>query len=383
MSTGSTDVTTIGVDGRELTATVPTGIARYACEVIAAAVRAGHECVVYTDRPIAPGRLAPSPGLRVTLLPGAPTVWWDQRILPRALRRDRADVLLSPYYKLPVLAPCPVVVTIHDLFFIGYPGRRRPVHDRIVARLARLYASRAAAIVTDSHHSRRAILDRLGADPRKIRVVPVAVGAEFRPVPDPATPARYGIRAPYVLYVGNFMPHKNVERLVEAYAALPDALRRSHALVLAGGDTARRAGLEGLVARLGLDRRVVFTGAIAAADLPRIYSGASVFVLPSLEEGFGLPAVEAMACGVPVIVSDRGALPEVVGSSALVVSAGSVAEIADAVQRVLTTPELAARLSADGVQHVCRFTPDHTAARVVALLEDVAAARVPVPAGSA
>src|SRR5262249_41547947 len=152
------------------------------------------------------------------------------------LARDRISVFLSPYYKAPVRARCPVVLTIHDLYFIDYPGRRRPVYEAIVTGAARLYASRAAAIVTDSEYSKRAIVGRLGVSAGKVRVIPAALGSEFRPASLTATTrARYGLASPYVLYVGNFNPHKNVPRLIRGFGLLPGPVRSRHALVLAGG----------------------------------------------------------------------------------------------------------------------------------------------------
>src|SRR5207302_9976617 len=127
------------------------------------------------------------PGMRDRVLSAPTTQWWDQVALPRALAQDRASVVLSPYYKGPLLAPCPVVLTIHDLFFIGYPGRRRPLYDATMIRLARLYARRAAAIVADSEHSRREIAARLGIDPERVTVIPVALGPEFTPAAPPVS----------------------------------------------------------------------------------------------------------------------------------------------------------------------------------------------------
>ena len=154
------------------------------------------------------------------------TQWWDQVSLPRALVRDSATVFLSPYYKGPLSAPCPVVLTIHDLFFIGYPGQRRPVYDATMTAMARLYAGRAAAIVADSEYSKRSIVTRLGVSAAKVSVIPVALGPEFTPAPPGAAlPTRYAVAPPYVLYVGNFKPHKNLARLIRAFTLLPGPLR--------------------------------------------------------------------------------------------------------------------------------------------------------------
>jgi glycosyltransferase involved in cell wall biosynthesis len=365
----------VGVDGRELRRHTRTGIGRYLTEVLRAASRAGWTCVVYGDTDTAFEWALPGVSFRV--LPGTWTQWWDQVSLPRALAADGASVFLSPYYKGPLVAPCPVVLTIHDLFFIGYPGRRRPAYDAMMNALARLYAVRAAAIITDSEYSRRAITTRLGIGPAKVTVIPVALGLEFRPEPltEPVK-ARYGVAAPYILYVGNFLPHKNVPTLLRAYAALPDPVRTRHVLVLAGGDRDRQPALAALAARLGIADRVVFAGHVDDRDLPAIYSGARLVVLPSLEEGFGLPALEAMACGAPVVASIRGALPEVVADAGLLVDAARETELAAAMVRVLSDAGLSDDLRRRGLARAPLYSPDRTAGRVLALLDEVAEANV-------
>src|SRR5262245_40364505 len=197
----------IGIDGRELRDGVRTGIRRYMTEVLLAAAARGLECVIYGD----PGTQLPAPSstVRPVMVEAGWTQWWDQVVLPRALRRDGVDVFLSPYYKRPLRAPCPSVVTIHDLYFIDYPGCRRPVRDAALTALARVYARGAAAIIADSEHSRRAIVERLGLPPERVAVIPVGLGREFvAGAPSPAQRDRYGLGPRYVLYVGNFLPHK-------------------------------------------------------------------------------------------------------------------------------------------------------------------------------
>jgi glycosyltransferase involved in cell wall biosynthesis len=290
-------------------------------------------------------------------------------------------VLLSPYYKRPLATSCPVVVTIHDLFFIGYPRRRRPLHDAAMTLLARLYARGATAVVTDSEHSRRAIVASLGLPAERVAVIPVGLGAEFGPAgPTPGQRLRYGLGEYYALYVGNFMPHKNLPRLLRAWSALPEALRSSHRLVLAGGALAGRAALRALADSLGLGDCVVFPGLVADADLPALYGGAAALVQPSLEEGFGLPALEAMACGTPVVASRRGALPEVVGDAGVLVDPEDERALASALARVLGSAGERRALAGRGLARAASFTAERTAGRVVELLQ--ATAR-PAPAGSA
>lgn len=364
----------VAVDGRELRQGVRTGIRRYTLEVLRAAVARGLDCRLYGDGSTEFDAV-PS-AVRRIVLDRRVAPWWDQVTLPAALSRDGADVFLSPYYKRPLTAPCPVVVTVHDLFFIGYPGRRRRLYDATMTRLARLYARGADAIVADSEHSRRAIVARLGIDAARITVIPVGLGPEFRSAtPSRAQRERYGLGPRYVLYVGNFLPHKNLPRLLHAWAALAEPLRAAHRLVLAGGDAARRPGLQALAASLGLHDHVGFPGVVDDADLPALYGGAALVVLPSLEEGFGLPALEAMACGAPVLASRRGALPEVVSEAGLLVDPEDEAALATTLARVLGSEAERHTLARRGLQRAADFTAEATAGRVVDLLQATASAR--------
>jgi alpha-1,3-rhamnosyl/mannosyltransferase len=361
----------LGVDGRELTPRVRTGIGRYLREVLRAASEGGWACRVYGD---ASTRLPEAlPGVALASLGARPTLWWDQVALPAALARDRVDVFLSPYYKLPLAARCPGIVTIHDLYFIGYPGRPRPVYDRVMTRVARLCARAAAAVIADSEASRRDIVARLGVPEAKIRVIPVGLGPEFRPTaPAAAVLERYRLRRPYALCVGNFKPHKNVPRLLRAWARLPADLRASHRLALAGGDPVGRAELEALGTSLGLGDGLTFTGLVDDADLPAVYSGATLLVLPSLDEGFGLPALEAMACGTPVVAASRGALPEVVGEAGVLVDPDKDDALEAAVTAVLSSADLRADLRRRGRARAAGFSLERTAGRVLALCAEVA-----------
>jgi glycosyltransferase involved in cell wall biosynthesis len=374
----------LGVDGRELRPGVRTGIGRYLLEILRAASEAGWSCFVYGD---AGARLDQTlPGVTFRPLGGSWTQWWDQVTLPRALARDRIAVFLSPYYKGPVRAPCPVVLTIHDLYFINYPGRHRPVYEAIVTRAARAYAGRATAIISDSEYSKREIVARLGVSAAKVSVVPVALGAEFKPASlTAAARARYALTSPYVLYVGNFNPHKNIARLIRGFALLPGPVRSRHWLVLAGGYGDGRPELARLAESLGLTDRVIFAGRVEDADLPALYAEAAVYVTPSLEEGFGSTVLEAMACGAPVVTSNRAALPEVVGDAGLLFDAEHEREIASVLARVLSDPALADDLRRRSLARAGLYTPARTTGRILTLLRDVnggAAAAEPASAGT-
>jgi glycosyltransferase involved in cell wall biosynthesis len=316
--------------------------------------------------------------LSVRRLPWRPGPYVDQVLLPRALREVSATLFFSPYYKAPLGAPCPTVVTIHDLIPLTFPAYTRG-RWRLFAvafrRWATVLARRAAAVITDSEHSKREIIGTLGLPAARVNVMPIGVGPSFRPdqAPDDVRAAlgRYGIAAPFLLAVGNFLPHKNLDRLVEAYGTLATAERASTRLVLAGVPT--RHGSARSTDRRTLARDgVMMPGFIAAEDLPRLYAGATALVCPSLAEGFGLPVLEAMACGTPVVCARAGALPEIAGDAALYVDPGNVADIASALCRIVADAPLRRDLRAQGLSHARDFDPRKTTARLVDLLETLA-----------
>ncbi len=360
----------IGIDGRELSVGVRTGIGRYLAAVIRGARQQDLDCVVYSDRELP--NLEALQDATVRIIPRRPTVWWDQVSLPRRLAKDHISVFLSPYYKGPLWAPCPVVLTTHDLLFIGYLGRTRPVHDLVMTWLAGLYAGRAATIITDSEYAKGTIVSRLGIQPDRVTVIPLSVASQFRPVPfEENVTRRYGLRKPYVLSVGNFLPHKNLIRLVQAFAGLEESVRRECVLALVGDSSDRGESVLNEACRLGIEKSVVLAGVVAEADLPVLYAGCEVFVMPSLEEGFGLPALEAMACGTPVIVSNRASLPEVVGDAALLVDPLQSDAIGAALASVLSDRGLREALCRRSLARAEMFRGDRSVQQVLVLLRAV------------
>jgi glycosyltransferase involved in cell wall biosynthesis len=215
----------------------------------------------------------------------------------------------------------------------------------------------------------------LGLDAARVHVIPVGVAEEFQPdLPAEAVAAaaaRYGIHWPYILAVGNFLPHKNLPRLVEAYSLLPTALRGAVHLVLAGNPGGH--GPARPVDRATLIRPgVVLPGFIAPEDLPLLYAGATALVCPSLAEGFGLPVLEAMACGTPVVCARAGALPEVAGDAAVYMDPSDVQSISSGLQRIVEDEGLRCDLAARGLARARLFEARKTAARLADLLEQIA-----------
>jgi len=281
------------------------------------------------------------------------------------LRRRPVD-LLHVQFTAPPFAPCPVVVMVHDLAFEHIPetfNRRSWVQMRLTVRRT---VRRAAHVVTPSEFSRRDVIETYGVSPERVTVTREAAALHFRPAA--ATEIErvrqtYGIRGDYILAVGSIQPRKNLARLIRAYSAL----RRRRAegklpkLVLVG----KKAWLYGetlrAVEREKLGGRVILTGYVSEGDLPALYSGALAFAYPSYFEGFGLPPLEAMQCGTPVVAGDRTSIPEVVGDAGLLVDPFDENAIASALARVIDDADLRATLRERGLRRAKLFDWRETA----------------------
>jgi glycosyltransferase involved in cell wall biosynthesis len=286
--------------------------------------------------------------------------------LSRELRRHPVD-LLHVQYTAPPFAPCPVVTTIHDLAFEHLPetfNRRSWMQLRFTVRQT---ARRSAHIITVSEYSRSDISRTYGIAPQRITVTPEAASANFFPVTNETELKRiresYGIEEHYILSLCSIQPRKNLVRLIEAYSCLrrvrPEV--KLPQLVLAG----KRGWLDSEIFRAAeqsaLGREILFTGYVPEPDLAGLYSGAICFVYPSYFEGFGLPVVEAMQCGVPVIAGNRTSLPEVVGEAGLLFDPFDTQALVTALTQVIDDSEFRAALSAKGLQRAQAFDWNTTA----------------------
>ena len=321
--------------------------------------------------------------ISVRIVPERVTIWWDQFTLPALARSDRIELFLSPYIKGPRRVECPLVTTMHDLMFLVFPeygGAHQRQKNLLFVTMARWVAKRANLILTDSEYSRRDIVRLLALGDEKVFVLPIGVDDSYRPVEEPHRHAearrRYGIDGGYIFYLGNFKPHKNVATLLRAFARLDPALR-GHQLVLGGRHDAWVPGLIAQAEALGVGERVQFVGEVAEEHMPVLYSGAELFVFPSKYEGFGLPPLEAMACGTAVVCSNRTSLPEVVGDAGLLVDPDDDEAMSVAMTRVLEDRETRVGLERRGLRRAAGFVADQLCARQLDILEAVAAGRLP------
>jgi glycosyltransferase involved in cell wall biosynthesis len=304
---------------------------------------------------------------------------WLLAYLPVRLAALRTDVYHGPAVFLPLIKlGYRTVVTIHDLVSFLFPEtvpRKYSLYMRLMTRLA----VRAADHIIAVSEATKADLHRiLGVPEGRVTVIHEAAAPEFATPPPPAAVTgvleRYRIIPPYCLFVGNLEPRKNLARLIEAFALMATrapAGGTAPQLVLAGTRAWLYSGILGAVAARGVTDRVVFTGYVPPADLPALYAGAACFVFPSVYEGFGLPVLEAMAAGAPVVASRVGAIPEVAGDAAVLVDASQPALLAEAIEAVLADRSLRARLVERGRTRARSFSWEATARRTLAVYEEV------------
>lgn len=307
-------------------------------------------------------------------------VWFEQVTYPRAARAAGAALAHVPYFAAPLRTGIPAVVTVHDLIPLLLPAYRTSALVRAYMRLVARSARRAALVLTDAEASRRDIIQHLRVPAERVRAIPLATAPAYRPVEDgaalAAARARYGLPERYLLYLGGFDERRNLATLFGGLAAAHRGAPGLPVLALAGvlptADTTLTPDPRRLAAEAGLAGKVLFVGRVEEADKPALYSGALAFLFPSRYEGFGLPVLEALACGAPVACADATSLPEVGGPGALLIAPDDVAGWAEAIERLAADAHLRARLRAAGLAHAASFSWQRTARETLAAYRQVA-----------
>ncbi len=302
-------------------------------------------------------------------------ILWEQLALPA--QSGGLDVLHCPVNIRPLLAACPTVVTIHDLIYLIYADKHKAAKRGYLSLLTGWSVRHASHVIAVSESTKRDIVRLLHVPAAKITVIHNGVDERYRPLPANEVAAfrkRHGLPACYVLYVGTLEPRKNVPTLLKAFAAICNGDGLGDVKLVIGGAKGWLVDdLQQQLASYGLSGdRVLFPGYLDNEELPLWYNGASLFVYPSLYEGFGLPPAEAMACGVPTIVANSSSLPEVVGDAGLLVAPDDVAALGDAMAAILSSPLLAARLGEAGRERSRRFSWRRTAEQTLAVYEAAA-----------
>jgi glycosyltransferase involved in cell wall biosynthesis len=369
----------IGFDGTPLLGQ-RTGVGNYTGRLLGALIdlEPGWEYVLYSNRPL--GKLEPVLE-RAIQWPGylPQSRWlWMQTVLPWLMARTRPQLAHFPNGLAPLWLPVPFAVTIHDASLFLY-SHTHPCARLLAMRLILpLVARRAAAVITVSHHARRDLLRVLRLPPEKVEVVYQAAPEAFRPVRERAPLARlqrelrqkYRLPEEIILFVGTLEPRKNLVRLLRAFAQVRRCGYR-HRLVLVGARGWLMQAFDRELERLGLADAVQHLGYVAAADLPGLFNLATLFIFPSLYEGFGMPPLEAMACGTPVVTSNNSALHEICGNAAHLVDPLDEESLAEGMLQLLGSAELRAELSRRGLKRAAHFSWHETARQTKAVYEGI------------
>ncbi|HEX9372916.1 MAG TPA: glycosyltransferase family 1 protein [Roseiflexaceae bacterium] len=336
---------------------------------------------VYTTRGLDGAALGLPPNFAVRPSP-LPTINprvripWEQLLAPALLRLNHADVFHGVLSVAPLFCPTPSVITIHDLAFLSFPQTFRRVNRAYLTWATRVSVRRAARILAVSEATKREIVRLLCVPPEKIVVTYDACDARFVP-PDPAELAafrrRAGLPERFILFLGTLEPRKNLPTLLDAYTRI--ASSTDAPLIIGGGKGWLYDEIFAKAESLDLGDRVRFVGYVDQADQPLWYAAATVFAFPSLYEGFGMPLLEAMACGTPVVSSRSSSLPEVVGDAGLLVPPTDADALGAALLRLLGDSDLRAELRERGLRQARRFSWRETAERTLAAYEDAAATR--------
>ncbi|MDX1665539.1 MAG: glycosyltransferase family 1 protein [Candidatus Promineifilaceae bacterium] len=367
----------IGIDASRAAKAQRTGTEGYAYHLIQAlaplAAERGVRLRLYFNNSPPPGAMPDGKHIRVSLLP-FPRLWTHLR-LAHALHRRPPDVFFTPAHVIPLTYRAPAVATVHDLGYHFFPKAHTRAQRAYLRWSTRHNVQRAQRIIADSEATRADLVSLYGIAPEKIRVIYPGVDPDLAPVRDEeylqAVRARYGIDAPYLLYLGTLQPRKNLRRLLRAY--LESGV--DYHLVLAGSVGWRAQPLLDEVAALPAHdaKRVHLPGFIAEEDKAALLSGAHALLFPSLYEGFGFPVLEAQQCQTPVLCAKNSSLPEVAGAGALLVEAEDTAALAAAIRRMALDDALREQLVEAGAANVARFSWPETARQVLDLLEAVAA----------
>ncbi len=285
------------------------------------------------------------------------------------------DVFHGPCGYVPSVRRCKSIVTIHDVIPLTHPEFMPAEAGRALVHKLKASAERADAIITDSGFAKTEIVELLNVPEEKVTVIYIGAAPILRPLQDQIeidrVSKRYGISGAYFLFVGNIEPRKNLETLIRAAAQVRRSTGRRCSLVIAGHKDWCFDTLAAVVRELNAENWIIFPGVVDGEDLPSLYSGAELFVFPSLAEGFGIPIIEAMACGTPVVASNRTSIPEIAGDAALLVDPTDTNALAGAIQSVLCDPMVRQALVERGLDRSRHFSWERTASETLDLYRKI------------
>jgi glycosyltransferase involved in cell wall biosynthesis len=365
----------IGLDARFLTHPQVGGFKTYTENLISALaeIDSENEYILYVDRPPNQQTRVPFPAnFSIRVIPGSGPLlgmpWREQIKLSRQAICDKLDLLHSPSLTAPLRLTCPSVVTIHDMIWF-LPGKfsrgktllgKRKLMEWYYQAVPKFAARRATAVITVSYAARDTIVQHLGLPADRIFVTHEAANPIYCRVNEPAEVntirQKYNLASNFILAIGSADPRKNITTLVHAYALLPASLRKRYHLAIVWTHSFLAPDLAGEVDKLGLTDHLRFLTGISNEELVLLYNAATLFAFPSRYEGFGLPPLEAMACGTPVVAANNSSIPEIVGEAAVLVETENVEAIASAISRVLSDQSLQKNLSTKGSAQAACFS---------------------------
>jgi len=362
----------IGVDGNEANIQNRVGSGEYSFEILKNLVKiCDEEIVVYLkDKPL---NDLPEKSSKLSYKIFGPSKFWTQVGLPLNLylRNPKPDVFFTPGHYAPRFCPCPSVITVFDLSYTHFPQLFNKSDLYQLKNWTSYSVKKAQAVLTISESSKKDIVKYYKKDPQKVFVTYLGYDRNlFKPVKDSnklqKVRRKYDIRGDYIFFLGTIQPRKNLVKLLEAIKDI------NVALVISGKKGWLYDDFFSKIEDPKIKDKVILTDYVQDEDLPALFSGAQAFVLSSLWEGFGIPILEAMACGCPVIASDRSSLPEVVGDSGVLVNSEDVEAITDGIQKVLTNKKFAQELSVKGIAQAEKFSWEQCATKTLKVLKNTA-----------
>ncbi len=363
----------IGIDATALPQR-PVGAGNYIIQLIRAFAQnpSQAEFTVFTQRHALPLlQVSERPGFHLITLPDASPalrLLWEQSVFPLLAARHNLDLLHSLHYTMPLAYPGHTVVTFHDLTFFLFPHLHTLPKRYFFRLFIQLSRRRATAIIANSESTRQDAIHLAKVPPSKIHTVLLGVTPDFHPESDPAVlqavRQKYSLPERFLLFVGLLEPRKNLPALLHAFASLPPQQPQAKLVIVGRQGWMYQQTLQ-LVESLGLTERVHFTGYVDQADLPRVYNLAEMAVYPSTYEGFGLPVLEAMACGTPVITTDVSSMPEITTDAGVLFPTGDIPALAQAIESLLSDPVERKHRAALGLERAAHFTWERTAAQTM------------------
>lgn len=295
------------------------------------------------------------------------TLLWDQILLNNAIKKYEIDLFFSPYYKFPLLTDIPSIISIHDITYLLIEPYRNQIKNKFfIKNFIKIAAKKVKKIITCSNSTKKDLCKILNIEEDKIEIIYDAVSNEFSPKDKQdvlKVKNKYNINKKYILYVGNSKPHKNLNRLIQAYELLPKEIKEEYMLILIGVESSSLIKYQ--------VENVKLIKTVNNEELISFYSGADLFVFPSLYEGFGLPPLEAMACGCPVVVSNISSISEILEDAAVYFNPYSIDEISKTIAKVLLDEDLKKRLRDKGFLQKAKFSIEKMCSKYLQIFKSV------------